>query len=519
MSVVLTLLIMATIPFANATEIPDGLMIDGDFAYLMKQLEQAHFHWQPRPDQPERYDQQTSFVNSKTTGVKWLIGGNGAGTTECTMAAVSRFLMETPPPRHDTPFWVIAGTYEQVCEACWKEKLHGHGHIPDAEIDWDRISWYKPKQGWPFRVPLKPWPGREGKNWVVEFKSYEQGRAQMQARSIGGFCFVEQFPYVLLTEVLRGCREYNFPGSKMVEFTPIDPDLSVEIEQLIENDSLPDGWEVYRANTECAMEAGHVSKEWFTEFYGMIPEEMRDVRMTGAFASYEGTIYKEFNPLVHIVDDDVICHPPGVHYLRSLDWGAGPSNAQTCVYAYKDNMGRYYVFDEYYSTEEITLIEHLMLIADKHPWPASDPHYGCTYADPSGRGYIRIAQSISQYAPGYEDFYITSAANSVLPGIEHVKYMLKDGPAAGDPEPRLYIHKRCENLIREMRKYRWKRQSVNGINPQDARAEPLKKDDHLVDALRYMLYTESTSTGETIESIARSNSAHKSYGIPFQVRP
>ena len=33
--------------------------------------------FQPRPDQPERYDEQEGFYNSSTRGIAWLIGGNG----------------------------------------------------------------------------------------------------------------------------------------------------------------------------------------------------------------------------------------------------------------------------------------------------------------------------------------------------------------------------------------------------------------------------------------------------------
>ncbi len=360
---------------------------------LMDQLDQACLTFKPRPDQPDRYDQQSSFVNSKTTGVCFLIGGNGAGTSECAMHKIANLVLrDQPPPRKDTPFWIISGTYEQCMNACWKEKLYGHGHIPKCEIDWDRIDWYSSKEDMPYSVPLKPWPGRPGKNWTLKFKSYEQGRAQMQAESIGGFAFVEQFPYSLLTEVLRGCREYNFPGSKMCEFTPIDPALSAPIEELIEK-GLPPGWEIWRANTECAKEAGHISEAWFEEFFGMIPDEMLLTRMIGEFASYEGTIYQGFNPSIHLVDDDVIDFPNGVYYRRGLDWGSGPDNPLACVWGYRNGLGEWFIYDEYYSADQNkTVMDHLDDIAAKHEWPKGSPMYGTTWADPSSTDCIRIAQ-------------------------------------------------------------------------------------------------------------------------------
>ena len=59
----------------------------------------AYFNFRPRPDQPDRFDEQTSFYESDTTGVSWLIGGNGAGTSEVACAKIAKFVFETPPPR------------------------------------------------------------------------------------------------------------------------------------------------------------------------------------------------------------------------------------------------------------------------------------------------------------------------------------------------------------------------------------------------------------------------------------
>ena len=474
----------------------------------VEELSQFYYTFTPRRNQPDRFDQQESFVTSKASGVSFLIGGNGAGTTECAMHKLARFVLhEQEPPRRDTPFWIISGTYPQVMKTAWVEKLYGHGHIPKSEIDWDRVAWYRPNQNWPFRVPLKPWPGKPGKNWVLEFKSYEQGREQMQAEAIGGFCFIEQFPYTLLTEVLRGCREYNFPGSKFCEFTPIDPAMSAEIEQRIE-DGLPEGWEVWRANTECAKEAGHVSESWFKEFYGMVPEEMLLTRLIGAFASYEGCIYQGFNPQVHIVDDDVIDHPSGVFYRRGLDWGAGPDNPLACVFGYRNGLGQWHIFDEYYSSNQnFTVMDHLAAIADQVPWPVNNPQYGTTYADPSSPDCIRIAQSWGMP--------ISNARNAVYEGIDYVRYLLKRSPTIH--QPMLFIHKRCKNLLRQMRTYRWIRPSDSGVNPRDARREPLKKDDHAVDALRYLVVSEAVGDKAFASSMKRPVNVRR-HGIQLSTR-
>lgn len=494
---------------------------------LLEQSEQSYRTFRPRPDQPDRFDQQTGFVSSETSGVAWLIGGNGAGTTECALHKLAQFVLnKQAPPRKDTPFWIIANTYEQVCKAAWKEKLIGHGHIPPSEVQWDAIRWYKENQDWPYEVPLKPWPGRPGKNWTLSFKSYKQGRAQMQAESIGGFCFIEQFPWVLLEEALRGCREYNFPGSKFCEFTPIDPTLSIEIEEMIENGHEPDNpskvsggkrylprtWEVYRANTECALEAGHVNREWFDEFFGMVSEEMLLTRLTGEFASYEGAIYTGFNPKVHLIGDVphngdlVMDFPSGAHHRRGIDWGFGTENAFVCLWGYRNGQGQWFIYDEYYSTDQTkTVLDHLNEIGERHPWP-QDGFHGTTWADPSDPGSIRLAQSCG--------FSISQARNAVHEGIDYVRYLLQSIP--GSQQRRLYIHKdNCPHLARQMRTYRWLRGSVTGVNPRDARPEPLKKDDHAVDAARYLLFSESQYNGLS-PSVTTREADHTRHGINME---
>lgn len=308
----------------------------------------------------------------------------------------------------------------------------------------------------------------------------------MQAESIGGFCFIEQFPWDLLTEVLRGCREYSFRGAKICEFTPIDPYLSEPVWEMIENNRLPDGWGVFRANTECAKEAGHVSAEWFEEFFGMVPEEMLLTRLIGARASYEGSVYQGFNSKIHVAGEEAFEFPLGAHHRRSIDWGFGIENAFVCLWGYKIGSGIWFIYDEYYSTDQSkTILDHLESIGERHEWPR-DSFHGTTWADPSDPGSIRLAQAAG--------FPVTPARNAVHEGIDYVRYLLKTIPGIG--KPRLIIHgKNCPNLVRQMKTYRYQRGPTTGNNPRDGKPEPLKKDDHAVDALRYMVFSEHQHSG------------------------
>lgn len=455
-----------------------------DLDELLKLSQKMYLTFRPRPDQPERFDEQTAFYESKHKGITFLLGGNGAGTTTLSLAKMVKFVLrDQQAPRPATPFWIISESFEMCMDVAWREKLWGNGLLPESEVDWDNISWHTPRKAWPNSVPLKPWPdGNQDNYWELNFRSYEQGRAKLQAASIGGFLFIEQAPYELILEVNRGARVYNYPGSKVCEFTPIDPLRSLFLEEMIAEDKLPPGWAVYRCNTECAKEAGHVDAAWYDEFFASVPEEMREVRQIGAFASYEGLIYQSFNPLIHVRRDVQI--PKHAIFKRVIDWGAGPDHPFVCLFCYQDAIGTWVVYDEYYSVDQTrTLNDHAEAIKEMHDWPAEDPNYRVGYGDPEN------ALAMREFARA--GIPLIGAKKAVLEGINAVRAALK--PRPNKMGPRLIIDgARCPKTVMEFKTYRWLQKPRSSVNPADAAPKPLKTNDHCMDAIRYLIYSEQT---------------------------
>ena len=445
---------------------------------------------------------------------------HNSGKSSCACLKCARFLTTTPAPRPNCPFWIVSASYETVCAVCWDEKLWGMGFLPKNIIDIPNISWYQPKRNWPFAVPLKK--DSNGNNWVIEFKSYEQGRDKMQARSIGGAWFSESVDWSIFLEVFRGCRDHLIPGSVFSEFTPADPSLSVAIEKYM--DSPPKGWRFFRCNTELNTE---ISQEWLEAFKAAIPDEMLATRMTGALASYQGAIYQSFNPKLHTARSDEMARHPGMTHHRGIDWGASAAHPFVCVWACYDGIGNYLVYDEYWSTsqEKITQDHAVEILArslywgwpkpgffDKparslktfvedvrgraeelgwhdpdasrngngHPMPpaAQVSTYGETYADPSRPGEINAFNRFG--------LNVMPAMNAVHKGINTVRSLLKINPAT--KEPRLLFHERCCHCLEEHRKYRWKPESrtPGAAAPPPT---PLKKADDTCDANRYLLHS------------------------------
>lgn len=460
-------------------------------AKFLEDLENvAYFNFTPRPDDPANFDQQASFCFNRDP-VAFLIGGNASGTTEAAAYKTALFVLsQQEPPRPDTPFWILSNTYQQTCSTCWQEKLLGHGHIPESEIDFNRISWISKAKGWAERVPLKPWRRGSKNNWCLEFKSYGQGRQALQARSIGGFWFSEQFPADVFLEVLRGCREYMFPGGQFCEFTPIDPVLCVWVEKLLQDP--PSGWKFYRANTQ--KNKANLADGWFDQFFASVSDEMLQTRMTGALATFEGVIYPSFNPAVHVCE--TVDFPHGVYYFRAIDWGASEEHPFVCLWGYVDAEGNWTIYDEYWSTDQTRLltdhIEEIETRSREWGYPSNygrNPMYGALFADPSRPDNIAMFSSAG--------IWIEPANNDVYKGIEAVRVALKVNPLR--QRAGLRIFKTCVHLIDEMRTYRWRRSkradSANMLNPTVAAPAPLKRDDDTVDALRYLIYSYNCRRG------------------------
>lgn len=478
----------------------------------------ANFH--PRANRPERYDEQAAFVDAMDPGVSFCIGGNGSGTSVAAACKLARFILERqPPPRHDTPFWVVGPDYEQTIESFWKEKLFGMGFIEETEIEWDRVTWHDKRRELPKTVPIKPWlRGNQHNNWVIEFRSFEQGRTAMQAREIGGFCLTEQFPWAILTEILRGMRRHNLPGSKFCEFTPVDPMLSRPLQEMMEEDKLPPGWRIYRCNTLCNVEdpRSPVDLAWFDEFFGMVPDDMRDTRQIGAWATYEGLIYKEFNRSVHVWPNSRIVDwpiPSNAVHKRTIDWGTGPHNAFVVLWFASDSHGRHYVYDEYYTTEPNTHEQRIRQVHQKDGWNLTmidpgppEPSYDLERLDPAVSPRWRYDQSLFQQTYGPPDdpgmfrecakYCLPVSSMSLGPHSYHPSIETLQGLIHYDPKtyeagthPKLFIHKSCRNLIRELEQMRWQQPPNRAVNPKDAKPYEVEKDNHAPSALRGGLWS------------------------------
>lgn len=174
----------------------------------------------------------------------------------------------------------------------------------------------------------------------------------------------------------------------------------------------------------------------------------------GKFVEPEGLIYPWFGE-EHLTETT----PDYGRALYGVDWGY---NSPAAAVAVCDTGDGFHVADEIY-TSELTVQD----FADRVAQLVDTYGVGKVYCDPAEPANIETFNRRGLNA--------TAAKNDVLPGIQHV----------ASERHGLTVHERCRNLRNEFAAYEWK---------DSVEDRPVKANDHLMDCLRYCLFSDDTGT-------------------------
>jgi phage terminase large subunit len=187
------------------------------------------------------------------------------------------------------------------------------------------------------------------------------------------------------------------------------------------------------------------------------------------FKKMEGLVYKTFDRNIHVVTPDKVPHV-GTHIV-GIDFGF--TNPTAVLYILIDYDQNWWVYDEIYERGK-TINEIAEIIKEK----AAGKHI-LTYIGDSAQAE-HIANLNQQNIPTVP---ISKRKDSITAGINLIQEKLKPREQlVGKPKPKLFIASNCINLIEEFEKYRYPKTANSNKNEKE---EPMKKDDHGLDALRY----------------------------------
>lgn len=188
-------------------------------------------------------------------------------------------------------------------------------------------------------------------------------------------------------------------------------------------------------------------------------EYMADFRKT------QGLVYKEFNREHHVTSTF-----PEEFTETVLGIDFGYTNPASIVPIRLDKDNHYWIREEWYRTGKTTeeIAEQAKLYNSTKVYP-----------DPAEPDRIAILTKLG--------LNCRETSKDVVAGIDHVREMFKQG--------RIHIHPDCVNLIMELETYRYPDKRPDNNEPE----KPIKENDHLLDALRYVLYNIKPITKDVVD--------------------
>ena len=230
----------------------------------------------------------------------------------------------------------------------------------------------------------------------------------------------------------------------------------------------------------------HLDKRTQARVLAEYSDEERQARKSGIFVHFAGLVYPEFALEAH-VRPSLTSLPEGVEVFGGID--PGLRHMAAVVFCYLDAEDNLVVFDE------IALQGHTISEVCKEidlrleRWDCRPRWW---VIDPASRNKNNQTGRSDQMEFADHGVFTSPGQNAVRPGINKVKERLKAG--------RLQITSDCPELISEFKKYRW---ASPKRSENDAREAPVKRDDHLLDALRYVVMSRPLTPVEVpVESLS-----------------
>lgn len=320
----------------------------------------------------------------------------------------------------------------------------------------------------------------------VEFMSYDQDVDKFAGTSRHFIHFDEEPPQDIYIECIA--RLVDTAGSWWMTLTPVMGMQWMYDDIYLPGKNNPDS-NISVIEVEM-WENPHLAPEEIKDFLDSLPSEDRDARVKGKFTRRGGVILPDFDAKKHVLDEFVL-PPAGIgEVYSSLDHGF--NNPTAWLWHYVSPDGVVITFDEHYESEMI-VEEHAAQVKLMDAVHKRDPII--RVGDPA------IAQRNGATGDSIQAQYsingvgVTLGNNDVIAGINKMNSYLR--------RERWYITRNCENLIREIPKYRWKtwanKKSERDNNPYDV---PHKKDDHAIDSGRYffMLMPDLTPRKSEVEN-------------------
>lgn len=410
---------------------------------------------------------------------RWVFGGNRSGKTECGAVEVVWMARGIHPYRENKPNvegWVVSLTTQVQRDVAQSKVLYylNKDWIEDIVMIAGKKS--NLEMGVIDTIIVKNVFGGTSR---ISFKTCDQGREKFQGTSLDFVWFDEEPPFDIYLE--SKMRVMDKGGDIFGTMTPLKG-LTWVYNTIFLNELNDD--EVWHIHMEWA-DNPFLNQKDVESFTASISADELQSRRYGLFVGNGGMVYNEFDENVNVIDPfdvpsdwyDTISIDPGLNNPLSAHWYA------------TDYDGNVYVIAEHYEAKRN--IEYhancIKKICERLNWKKSYMGYIEALIDSAANQKTLAGErSVSELFSDYGIMVNPHVNKDLFTGINRVKSYFKNA----EGRSRLFIFRTCTNMIREIKTYFW----GSGENP-------VKKDDHSLDELRYYIMTKPENVKAVEKSI------------------
>lgn len=436
--------------------------------------------YQPHPKQRVFHESRESL--------KAFFGGNRSGKTTAgilddVIQAVDRDVL----PEHlagfkkwDPPFYcrIIAPDFTSTMEGVIFQKLREW--CPKDQLAGGEFGKAYDKQRRRLVFANGSW---------MDFLTFEQDLDKFGGAALHRVHYDEEPPGAIRRE--SSMRLIDFGGDELLTMTPLQG-MSWTFDRIWEP------WE--RGTLRDAIvvvvdmdDNPHLDQRTKARALADLSTEEREARKSGRFVHFAGMIYSEFSPSLHVVPqwDEI---PENVRVFVGID--PGMRHMAGVVWLALDEHDGFTVFDELalqgHTVAQVAEAIHLVNQRWGRNTPAGRlPLIPDWYViDPAARNVVHQTGRSDQMEFVDHGIVTILGQNAVTAGLNRVKERLQTD--------RLHVTANCPVLLDQFRKYRWSTPSRSENDPKEA---PVKKDDHLLDALRYVCMSRPQAPGQREQDV------------------
>lgn len=395
-----------------------------------------------------------------------VFGGNKSGKSICAAHDCAAWATGNRKWRDDIPdgirIWVVSAQYRTLYEGIWH-------HLNECLPYWlierkgPQVAGYDMPQ-W---VTVRTLSGKVSRIDFLSAEGGESARKRVQSASLHRLYIDEEVDDAIWQELQMRLIEHG--GSVMVSATLVmSEDWLVDLEKR----ALSGDRQVHlsRLNTE---KNPWLDATTLAIVTSDMSEEEKNVRILGRSRRTSGLIYPSFGDS-HLVDPFSI----PADWPRFVAYDSG-FRVFAVLWLAVDPTGRRYLYRELYAREA----QLADVVAQIRAAEAGESAPEVRLIDPAAFAHNQDGtMGIGPRLSSEYDMPCTPAINSVYDGIEAVRRWLLPGV---DGRTGLAVFKNLVEFRREAGRYRIRAQTAERDAPGRP-DEPLKKDDHLMDGLRYL---------------------------------